>query len=174
MSAILSPCGTYRYRLERAVALDGPVFAFFGVNPSTADASLDDATVRKWTGFVKRWGGSRFIVGNVFPYRATDITTLRDLNVLAVRRDENDIHLMQIAKAADVLVPCWGDSAKLPKVLRPWLAYTMKNLRATGKPIKAFGFTASGEPKHPLMLGYDTPLVDFPSGVKGGSDGPAL
>ncbi len=44
MSAILSPCGRYRYRLEREVQADGRVFAYFGINPSTADADLDDAT----------------------------------------------------------------------------------------------------------------------------------
>ena len=50
--------------------------AFFGVNPSTADASSDDSTVRKWRGFTQRWGGSRFIVGNVFAYRSTDVRQL--------------------------------------------------------------------------------------------------
>lgn len=38
MSAIISDCGTYRYTLERDVAMDGPLFLFIGVNPSTADA----------------------------------------------------------------------------------------------------------------------------------------
>ena len=75
-SAIISHCGKYRYRLDRMVSDSGPVYAFFGVNPSTADASVDDATVRKWRGFVQRWGGSRFIVGNVFAYRATDVKEL--------------------------------------------------------------------------------------------------
>ncbi len=47
MTAVLSPCSLYRYRLERDVQLAGQVFAYFGINPSTADATLDDATVRK-------------------------------------------------------------------------------------------------------------------------------
>ena len=76
MSAIISPCGHYRYRIDRTVGMNGPVYAFFGINPSTADASLDDATVRKWIGFTKVWGGSRFIVGNVFAYRSTDVKKL--------------------------------------------------------------------------------------------------
>ena len=75
-SAIISHCGKYRYRLDRMVSDSGPVYAFFGVNPSTADASVDDATVRKWRGFVQRWGGSRFIVGNAFAYRSTDVRQL--------------------------------------------------------------------------------------------------
>ena len=73
MSAVISPCGQYRYRPERDVPMDGLTFAFFGVNPSTADATLDDATVRKWIGFTKVNGGRRLIVGNVFAVRSTDV-----------------------------------------------------------------------------------------------------
>src|SRR4051794_27288791 len=112
MSAILSPCGTYRYRLERDLGMEGPVFAFFGVNPSTADATVDDATVRKWTGFVKRGGGSRFIVGNVFASRATDGRDLATAD--DPQGPENAEHLGRIVVDADVLVPCWGSRTKLP------------------------------------------------------------
>ena len=38
MNAVISNCGMYRYRLDRTVSDSGPVYAFFGVNPSTADA----------------------------------------------------------------------------------------------------------------------------------------
>jgi len=34
-------------------------------------------------------------------------------------------------------------------------------LCTSGKPVKVFGLTAGGDPKHPLMLPYDTPLVDW-------------
>jgi len=161
MSAIISPCGRYRFRLERTVDMTTPgkVFAYFGVNPSTADATVDDSTVRKWIGFTTVYGGSRFIVGNVFALRATDVRELKDLNALAAVRDENDRHIDQIAAEADVLVPCWGSRDKLPRVLRPWLDCTMTRLQNTGKPVMCFGLTASGDPKHPLILGYNTPLV---------------
>lgn len=160
MSAIISPCGQYRYRLDREVMfLGGPTYAFFGVNPSTADASLDDATVRKWIGFVKRWGGRRFIVGNVFAYRSTDV------NGLKLADDpigsENRAYLMQIVAEADVLVPCWGDTKKVTGPLRHSFGHTLVELLYTGKPVKHFGLTAGGDPKHPLFLGYDTPLVDW-------------
>lgn len=164
MSAILSDCGTYRYRLERTVAMSGPVYAFFGVNPSTADAMLDDATVRKWSGFVKRWGGSRFIVGNVFAYRATDVRALAKAD--DPHGPENDDHLWRIVADADVLVPCWGSRTKLPPNLRSRPGLLLSALRGAGKPVEIFGWTNDQDPKHPLMLGYDTvPLCIAAGGV---------
>ena len=54
-SAIISACGTYRYRLEREGRGDGAT-AVIMVNPSTADATLDDPTIRKLRGFGDRYG----------------------------------------------------------------------------------------------------------------------
>lgn len=160
MSAILSPCGKYRYRLDRNVMFTGgPTYAFFGVNPSTADATLDDATVRKWTGFVKRWGGRRYIVGNVFAYRATDVRELAQ--AADPIGPENIQHLQDIVAEADVLVPCWGNRSKVPQQVRNRLAIVKSHLWASGKPVKCFGFTLSGDPLHPLMLGYDTSLIPW-------------
>ena len=161
MSAIISDCGTFRYRLERSVASTGPTYAFFGVNLSMADASLDDATVRKWRGFVSRWGGSRFIVGNVFAFRATDVREL------AAARDPigrlNNDHIASIVADADILVPCWGNRAKVPPDLRSNFRWLLHLLHASGKPVMAFGLSKTGDPMHPLMLGYDTKLIRLES-----------
>jgi hypothetical protein len=156
MTAVISPCGKYRYRLERTIAMEGPVYAFFGINPSTADASVDDATVRKWIGFSKRWGASRFIVGNVFAYRATDV---RELAILDDPHgpDIGD-HITRIIEEADILVPCWGNASKVPPKLQCFLDVLMDALVSSGRPVMHFGLTNSGDPKHPLMLGYDVPL----------------
>jgi hypothetical protein len=159
MTAIISPCGLYRYRLERTIAMEGPVYAFFGINPSTADASLDDATVRKWTGFCKQWGAARFIVGNVFAYRATDVRALSKLDVATSAQGDNYRQVQAIAHEADILVPCWGDRNKVPKKFRADIDETLRILRRTGKPMMHLGLTKGGDPKHPLMLGYGTPLV---------------
>jgi len=158
-SAVLSDCGAYRYRLDRHVADAGPVYAFFGINPSTADASLDDATVRKWRGFVSRWGGSRFIVGNVFAFRSTDVKALATASD-PIGRLNND-YLHQIIAEADILVPCWGDQGKVPPILRSSFHWMRQILGAAGRPVKTFGLSKGGYPMHPLMLGYDTPLIDW-------------
>lgn len=156
MSAIISPCGKYRYRLERQIGMEGPVYAFFGVNPSTADAYIDDATVRKWIGFCKRWGASRFIVGNVFAYRSTDVKALA--NVADAFGGDIGDHTTNIISEADILVPCWGNTGKVPPSLQFAFDVLMDALVSSGKPVRCFGLTKAGDPAHPLFLGYDTPL----------------
>ncbi|MGF6609376.1 hypothetical protein OKW45_004298 [Paraburkholderia sp. WSM4175] len=161
MSAILSECGTYRYRLERRIetAVTSHTVAYIGMNPSTADATLDDATVRKWRGFTIRYGGSHFVVGNLFAYRATDVCEL------AAARDpvgpENDEHLRAIMANADVVIPCWGIREKVPRALRYRFDQVEAMLLDSGRQIKTFGFSKYGDPLHPLRLAYSTPLVDW-------------
>ena len=157
--AIVSDCGKFRYRLDRKIGEAGPVYAFFGINPSTADASMDDATVRKWNGFAQRWDASRYVVGNVFAFRSTDVRALATA-ADPIGRLNND-HIKQIIAEADILVPCWGDQTKVPSGLRMHFHWMRQVLEAAGKPIKTFGLSKGGFPKHPLMLGYDTPLVDW-------------
>ena len=72
-SAVISDCGRYRYRLERHGLSGAGAVAWIMVNPSTADATTDDATIRKVVGFSERMGAGWLIVGNKFAYRATDI-----------------------------------------------------------------------------------------------------
>lgn len=160
MSAIISKCCGYRYRLEREIQADGIVIAYFGVNPSRADAIIRDQTDMKWWGFGQRLGARKYIAGNPFAWRATNVREL--VTVVDPIGPENDLHLAQIIADADLLVPCWGDRKKLPITLRPRLDVLTQMLRTSGKPLKVFGLTSGGDPKHPLMLGYDTPLVEWP------------
>ena len=150
MSALLSSCRTYRYRLDRNVDLLGDkVVAYFGVNPSTADEDIDDATVRKWRGFSQRLQANRFIVGNVFAYRATDVSQLA--NVEDAVGPDNPMHLKSIIAEADILIPCWGSRNKLPQILWPHLDNLLFVLLHSGKPVYCFGKTASQDPKHPFI-----------------------
>lgn len=165
MSAVISPCGKYRYRLDRTVQPEGQIFAYFGINPSTADAELDDATVRKWRGFTLRNGGRKFIVGNVFSYRATDVRELASMAVADCCGPDQFKHLLDIMTEADVLVPCWGALTKVPHEHQRLVEKALQVLRSygrdAGKPVLHFGLTQGGSPKHPLMLGYDTPLLPW-------------
>lgn len=159
--AILSSDGRYRYRLDRPLEGDGPVVAWFGVNPSIADANLEDQTTRKWRGFSRIVGARKYIAANPFAFRATDIADLarahdRGIDVVG---PQNAAHLEGIIVDADLLIPCWGSRTKVPKALRYHLDELAAQLFDSGKPLKVLGLTASGDPKHPLTLGYDTPIV---------------
>ena len=158
-SAILSPCGIWRYRLERDLGRDGPTVAIFGVNPSTADAEIDDQTIRKDMGFGRRLGWGRIIKGNKFAFRTTDIRRLR------VAYDpvgpDNDVHLEQIMRDADVHVAAWGPLGKLPHDLRGRWRRVVAIAERVGCPLFCFGVAADGQPRHTLMLAYATELVPW-------------
>lgn len=158
-AAVISDCGRYRYRLDRAVQETGPVYAYFGVNPSTADASVDDNTVKRWRGFTLGFGGSRFIVANVFSYRATDVKELARCD--SPSGPDHQRYLEQVIAEADILVPCWGAASKVPKALRPAFAEMLDVLVSSGKPVKHFGLSVDGHPLHPLMLAKSTLLTPW-------------
>lgn len=156
-SAVISPCGLFRYRLDREVAETGIVIAYYGVNPSTASGEAEDQTTMKWRGFSIRNGARWYIAANPFAFRSTDVRGLASADDPV--GPNNEQHLLEIIKEADVHVPCWGDRAKVSKYLRYHFDKLLKLLRESGKPLKCFGLTKGGDPLHPLMLGYDTPLI---------------
>jgi hypothetical protein len=158
-SAVISPCGTFRYRLDRFVQECGLVAAFFGVNGSTAGPIEEDHTTLKWFGFSARNNIRRYIAGNPFAYRAKDVRTLA--KVADPVGPENARYLAEIIAEADILIPCWGRRDKVPRPLRHHFDVLKAALVASGKPIRIFGLTDGGDPKHPLMLGYDTPLIPW-------------
>lgn len=157
MSAIISPCGRYRTRLERDLGQPGPVVAIIGVNPSTADATANDQTIRKDIGFGRILGWTRIIKGNKFAYRATDVRELAFVSD-PVGRD-NDLHLEQIMRDADICIAAWGPLSKLPLRLRGRYLDVLRIAREVGKPLHCFGVAKDGQPRHTLMLPYSTPLT---------------
>jgi hypothetical protein len=164
MSAVLSDCGRYRYRLEREVPGMYPGAQslrplFIGVNPSTADATVNDQTIRKDIGFCQRWCAGRFYKGNVFGYRATDVTKLAEVEDPV--GPENDHYLLQMIDECNLIIPCWGDAKKVPRALRYRFDLVRKLLYEAQKPVRIFGLTKGGDPLHPLMLSYSTTLKEW-------------
>lgn len=156
-SAIISPCETYRYRLDRPDVFGDFNTAVIMVNPSTADATNDDATIRKLLGFRDRYGWGNLIVGNLFAYRATDVREL------ATAPDpigpDNDYRLCEIFLDAQQVVFAWGPSAKLPKRLRGRWREVADIARSMHCQPMSIGESAKdGQPCHPLMLPYSRQL----------------
>lgn len=154
--AVISECGVYRYRLERDLGKGKGTIAGIMVNPSTADASKDDATIRKWIGFATRLGYRRIIIGNKFAFRATDVRALK--RAAGPVGTENDRHLRDILVEADAHVVAWGPLAKLPGHLRGRWRDVVAIAEDVGCDLTCFGTALDGQPLHPLMLGYSTEL----------------
>lgn len=159
MSAIISDCGRYRYRLERDGG-NGLPTAVIMVNPSTADADADDATIRKLRGFAERNGWGRLIVGNLFAYRATDVRDLR--KIADPVGPENDDHLRRIFMDADRVIFAWGPISKQPPYHRArWRRVAEIAAEHNHEPLSIGPVAKCGHPKHPLMLPYSSEFLPW-------------
>lgn len=152
-TCLFNPDRTHRFTLTSIIDADNPrMVQFIGLNPSTADESTDDPTVRRCKAFARRWGFGVFVMTNLFSLRSTDPRGLRfgDVN----DRLENIGHIGAVAGRADLIVCAWG-------VHGAWMGRNVSvagTLRANGHPLHCLGRTKGGHPRHPLYLRADTPL----------------
>jgi hypothetical protein len=142
--------GPYRYHLGREWLPSLPPLLYVMLNPSTADALTDDATIRVCIGRAQRLNCGGVQVVNLFAYRATDPRQLRlaTENVIGIRNDDaitsaaRDVH----GKGGKIICAwggheTWGRCMSVTKMLA---AYDLYHL----------GLTANGDPRHPLRIAY--------------------
>lgn len=156
MSAIISPCGTYRYLLTRPGDLhaDKGTALFLMLNPSTADATEDDPTIRRCRNFARAWGCNGLAVANLYALRATDPTELwKHPDPIG---PDNDWRLRAIAEEYTDIVCAWGANARAERV-----AAVANILTAAGGRLWCLGTTKDGHPRHPLYVRGDQPLIPW-------------
>jgi hypothetical protein len=105
-SAEFSADRVYRYTLTRELGI-GPTLMVIGLNPSTADETQDDPTIRRCIGFAKRWEMGRLVMTNIFAFRSTWPAALYSDTNDPIGAD-NDHHLLEQAGAADMILAAWG------------------------------------------------------------------
>lgn len=147
-SAHISKCGKYRYGLFRKWNDELPMVMFMMLNPSTADATKDDPTIRRCIAFAKSWGFGSLFVGNLFAYRATNpkelLTAIDPIGQFNAQWNE------LAAKDADMIVCAWGNS--------PIINALQKRYGKNYTPLSGMGelhyieLSKDGTPKHPLYL----------------------
>lgn len=149
--ARFSPCRTYRYELWRRWA-DGPIVQFIGLNPSTADETQLDPTLRRVMRFAKDWGMGAFCMTNLFSFRATDPKVMRRA-VMCPQDDENDRTILEVAQRAKVVVCAWGaHGTHLGRATR----VLEKLFREVDREkITCLKLNHDGSPAHPLYLRAD-------------------
>lgn len=145
-SAWLSPCAHYRYSLRRVWDESLPAVAFCGLNPSTADASLDDATIRKEVAFARRWGYGTLIKVNAYAWRATEPKELR-LVEKPIGGADNETALVNAVEDAALFVCAWGTHIEPTREVE--LLSLLHGLRAQ---LHVLHLTKAGLPGHPLYL----------------------
>jgi hypothetical protein len=152
--AFFSPDRMYRYALWRARG-HGQFCMFIGLNPSTADETKDDPTIRRCMGFAKSWGYDGIMMFNLFAFRATDPDVMMKFKGDAVGPD-NDIHISVAAedKQCGMMVAAWGahgdHQARGHQVHQRW-----------GHRLHHLGLTKDGQARHPLYLKADTKPFPF-------------
>lgn len=159
MSAYLSPCRRWRYSLSRDVDLllgEGTV-AFVGLNPSTADETVNDATIRICIGYARRWGFARLTMLNLYAYRSTDPRAL--VAVDDPIGPENDCTIAKTVGGADLVVCAWGVDGD---------TFAPDRVRDVLELIAAphcLGLTKAGHPRHPLRMRSDLSPQPFGAAV---------
>lgn len=150
--AVLSQCRTYRYLLWRNWQEELPTCCFIGLNPSTADETEDDHTIRRCIGFSKAWGCGGVVMLNLFAFRATDPKDLIAANDSV--GDENDRFIIHNTRNADIVVAAWSAKGAFLGRDKKVMQF-VKNLRCLGK-------TKNGHPRHPSRMPNSATLVWFP------------
>lgn len=156
-SVVISPGGRYRYWLRREVAARTGTVCFVMLNPSTADGTKDDPTVRRCRGFVELWGCGALVIVNLFATRTTYPGELAARGAYAAEGPENLGYVRAAVTTSDFTVAAWGAhplARRLPSKARDYLA-TTENLYCLGA-------TRDGSPRHPLYVRADQAPVPWP------------
>lgn len=156
-TAALSDDEVYRYSLVRTWD-EGETATWIMLNPSTADALVDDPTIRKVVGFSQRWGFGSALVVNLFAYRATDPKQLPKVDDPI--GPDNNVYLFG-AMFAPLVVVAWGSTGDYAsKYFRRQKVREIAD--KIGTPLRCLGVTKSGDPRHPLYVPYSTELTGWP------------
>lgn len=147
-NAIFSTDRKYRYMLVRQWDATKLMVMFIGLNPSTANETENDPTVRRVIGFAKDWGYGGVYMMNLFAYVSTDPKALINSGE---KIERNNVYLEAIAGNAEKVVFAWG-AFKLHKKRMLEVMRMFPNAYCLGR-------SKDGYPKHPLYLKKDTKLI---------------
>ncbi len=157
--AYISACSQYRYRLERWWDDTKPPCLFVMLNPSTADASNDDPTIRRCIAFAKSWGYGGIWVVNLFALRTPSPKEM----MLHPQPNPSDAEYQMktvmsfVREKNGMCIAAWGAHGWWQQQNQR----VIKWFHDEKIPLYALGFTKDGHPKHPLYIRADTKPVEF-------------
>jgi len=120
---------------------------FMGLNPSTADETVNDNTIVREINFAKAWGCNALAKWNLFAFRATQPGAMKTAGDPV--GPDNDKYLLEMARGARVIVAAWGNHGahrnRDQSVLRLLSGFDVHCLKITQR----------GQPSHTLYLKSD-------------------
>jgi hypothetical protein len=158
--AVISTDRRYRYNLWRTWDDTLPVCGWVMLNPSTADETKLDPTLRRVRDYCCRWGFGGFVVRNLFALRATDPREL----VKAADRvgPENDAWLHSLTVEVDRVVVGWG-TGRYPRLGKPERWAQVAAILSPARPV-CLSLAKDGQPCHPLYQRADAePFTWYPA-----------
>jgi len=142
--AIIDITGLYRYLLWREWDAASLKVGFVMLNPSRADGTIDDPTIRRCIGFARSWGYGGLEVANLFAYRTAKPSELR--RAIDPVGLENDAYLRSLVQRVDRVILAWGNWGS-------WQGRDRAVLNLFGSTqLYSLAITKTGQPKHPLYL----------------------
>jgi len=149
--------GLYRMRLDREWCTYQRLLVCIGLNPSTAGATEDDATIRAMYGHCDAWDLERLVMINLFTLVATD-------------PDEMKAHpYPEVAGSIEVWQKLFGRPEPMT-VVAAWGRHgthqdqdlkAMRWLRYFGIAPLCLGINKDGTPLHPLYVKRGVPLLPY-------------
>lgn len=149
--AEFSQCRSYRYALWRIWDESKPLVMFVGLNPSTANESSDDPTIKRVVAIAQNLGFGGVYMMNCFPFVSTDPAKLYDCSGWVT----NEEWLKTVAAKCKEVVFAWGNFDVDQKLGVDYLLTRMF------PDAKALHINKNGSPKHPLYCRKDTTIVKF-------------
>jgi hypothetical protein len=155
-NAVISPDGRFRWVLTRCWDSTRRMLCWIMLNPSTADAEVDDATIRACVQYARAWGYGGIWVVNLYAYRATDPADLVRAGCPA--GPCNDDVIAWAVQASGAVMVAWGAVPEaVPRAIEVF--DLLEELGVTD--IYCLGTTKAGAPRHPLRNSAALPMTPY-------------
>lgn len=154
--AIFSEDKKHRFSLWRIWDESKPIVMVCGLNPSTANQTENDATIKSVIGIMKFNGYGGFFMVNLFSYISTEPSDLNYIDPLSKVMIDNFKSIGEIQKDGDKdVVFAWGNFAQAKSTE----AWTM--ILKYGHKAICYSQLKDGSPRHLLYCKHAHKLIPF-------------
>lgn len=156
--AEFSKCRKYRFALWRIWDKSKPLIMFIGLNPSTANETEPDNTIKSVTRISTTLGYGGFYMMNCFPFVSTDPDALKDYDKEVFSQQQfflNNQKLKEVGAICKDVVFAWGGFEVVKEFKRD------KELMQIFPDAKALILNKDGSPRHPLYISAKQKLIPF-------------